>query len=152
MRILDSLYRSLLIERPAAKRLPGELAAELDAAGQKIQERIATAENTEKNRQSLSHIIGIERWGQRRLRVALGEPFVEERYNRYQPDRELSMGQLQQQFQETRAETVVLAQKLAESKQWAVGAIRHNDLGDLSVRGWMQYLLVHANLESKRIR
>jgi len=30
--------------------------------------------------------------------------------------------------------------------------VRHTPLGDLSARDWLRYLIIHADLESKRIK
>jgi len=43
-------------------------------------------------------VIGIERWGQRRLRMLLGEPPVSDEYDSYRPGEDLSMPALRDAF------------------------------------------------------
>ena len=64
---LKSLIVGLLIERPANKLTLVQLTANLEAAGQQLEQRMAEAGDTPPNREKASHVIGIERWGQRRL-------------------------------------------------------------------------------------
>jgi hypothetical protein len=99
----------------------------------------------------LSHVVGIERWGQRRLQVALGEPLLMDEYDNYRPARDLDWQGLQAEFQATRRETIALAQRLEQAGAEAT-RVNHNSFGDLSVRGWLYYLGRHADLESRRIK
>jgi hypothetical protein len=55
-------------------------------------------------------------------------------------------------FRQTRAATVALVDQLAAAKLSDDARSLHNDYGPLSVRGWLSYLDMHANLESKKIR
>ncbi|MCJ7624103.1 MAG: hypothetical protein MUO76_11415 [Anaerolineaceae bacterium] len=93
------------------------------------------------------HIIGIERWGQRRLRVALGEPFELDEYDEYQPSEDLGWEELIDTFHNARRETAALAKAMGERGDAHI-YIRHNQFGDLSVRSWFRYLDMHANIES----
>lgn len=127
-----------------------DLPAQLEAGGTKVMARANAMTDSEFNRRVLNHIIGIERWGQRRLKVALGEPFVQDEYNGYRPARETSWEALKTQFVETRAETVALARTLAA--QAGTTRVRHNDYGDLSVGGWLNYLRTHAEFESRKMK
>ncbi|MBL8162574.1 MAG: DinB family protein [Anaerolineae bacterium] len=103
------------------------------------------------NRRILSHIVGIERWGQRRLSVFLGEPFVDEEYNIHRPPREASWSELRAQFHETRAQTLVLIDRIAAADP-RDQRVLHNQWGLLSARGWLNYLNVHARGESLKMR
>jgi hypothetical protein len=47
--------------------------------------------------------------------------------------------------------TVALVHQIEKVGAGAI-QVRHNQLGDLSVRVWLRYLTRHADLESKRIR
>lgn len=152
MRILQrmiGLMRRPMAERHARGRDIAQLAEELDASGRSLEARFAEAPDTAGNREALAHWIGIERWGQRRLRVALGEPLVIDAYHGYRPDKEKGMAHLREAFAETRAGTLALIDELQAAGVDPATTIRHNDLGDLSVAGWLAYLLQHPEQESK---
>lgn len=140
-----------VFERGAGKALTNA-PEQLEAVGQKIAARASAVPDSDLNRRVLNHIIGIERWGQRRLRVALGEPFIQDEYNSYRPAREATWDALKTQFKATRAETVALARSLAAQPVAQSKRIRHNDYGDLSVGAWLNYLRTHADLESRKLR
>jgi hypothetical protein len=140
-----------VFERGAGKGL-ADFPAQFEAGGTKIMKRADDLDDSDLNRRVLNHIIGIERWGQRRLKVALGEPFLQDEYNGYRPARETSWEALKTAFAQTRAETVALARTLAAQPGLASKRIRHNDYGDLSVGGWLNYLRTHAELESRKLR
>ena len=152
MRILQRLIG--MMRRPMAERHAGgksiaELADELEASGRVMDERMAGKPDTPGNREAIAHWVGIERWGQRRLRVALGEPLVEDAYHPYRPDKAEGVEALREAFAETREGTVALARDLADEGVDPERTIRHNDLGDLSVRGWLAYLIQHPEQESR---
>ena len=127
-----------------------DLTAELEAAGKRNLQQLMEKMPTERNYKQLNHIIGIERWGQQRLRVALGDPFRTDEYDAYRPPLGLSWNELHDVFDQTRQETLVLANRLIE-----LGAldekVLHNNLGDLSVKQWLYYLRIHANTEMWRM-
>lgn len=146
---LKPLIVQNLIERPVAERTFDELAAELEASGADLEARFARASSSAANAEQLRHIIGIERWGQRRLKVAFGEPLDPGGYRPFRPADDRSWDALLADFRETRAATVELVRSLDVG--WDL-PIPHDSLGDLSVRGWVQYLRLHAALEGFRIR
>jgi hypothetical protein len=144
---------NLLIERPARKRSLAELIASLEASAQQIDRRMAECQADEpKNLETMRHIIGIERWGQQRLRSFLGEPLTRDEYNGYRPDDVADMAGLRRAFAATRVDTVQLAQRLREHEVADAATVAHNDMGDLTARGWLRYLNSHANLESRRLK
>ena len=98
----------------------------------------------------LTHLIGIERWGQQRLRVALGEPLALDEYDPYRPEGEDWAG-LQQCFQRTRQETISLSKSLRMARLDVGTRICHNQFGEISLLGWIFYLNFHAKLESLKI-
>lgn len=155
MSIKKSLYAlggRLLVERPAQKRhLPDIIDALQKAAGD-LDRRIAAAPDIPANRELLRHIIGIERWGQRRLRVALGAEPIADEYDGYRPAEDLDLAALRQAFAATRRETVDLAHEFEEKPAALDEAVRHNDFGGISARAWLVYLDMHANIESRRLR
>ncbi len=143
---------SLILERPARKQTVAEFIAKLEESGRAIEARAAKAADTPGNREQLAHIAGIERWGQRRLRVFLGEPYVQDEYDGYRPAADLNYAQLQDFFHVTRQETVQIARRIAAAKVPDAATAPHNFMGKLSVRAWLRYLDMHAGTESKRIR
>ena len=148
---LKSWIAALLIERPAKKLTLAQLAASLAATGQQMEQRMAEGGDTPSNREKAHHIIGIERWGQRRLQVALGEELIMDRYHEYRPASVLDWQELRAVFHATRQDTIALAQRIEKAGADAV-LVPHNDFGDLSVRGWLRYLDYHASLEGRRIK
>jgi hypothetical protein len=148
---LAGTISGLVLEWPLKDKDLGEVAKELDLAGGRLKHAFASAKDNPDNRRLLSHIVGIERWGQNRLHAALGEPLAMDEYDGYRPPREASWPALQDAFAETRRQTVALAQALGEA---AIGDVKipHNQFGPLSVRSWLRYLDMHANLEAKKLK
>ena len=146
---LIGLFRSTIAERQAKAKGFDELAAELEASGRDLDARLDGIPDTAANREAIAHWAGIERWGQRRLQVPLGEPFVLDAYHGYRPDTEAGVQELRRALAQTRRETVALVQRLKEAGVDPATTVRHNDLGELSVRGWLAYLEQHPRQESK---
>lgn len=138
-----------MAERAARGKGLARLAAELEASGVRMDARLGRAGDTPGNRDAVAHWVGIERWGQRRLRVALGEPFVLDGHRPYRPDETEGMAALRRAFAETRAETVALVGRLREAGVDPATTVRHNDLGELTVAGWLAYLVQHPEQESR---
>jgi hypothetical protein len=152
MRLLQrliGLVRRPMAERGARGKGLERLAAELEASAASMDARLASAGDTPGNRGAIAHWVGIERWGQRRLRVALGEPFVEDGHHPYRPDEAAGVAALRRAFAETRAETVALVGRLREAGVDPATIVRHNDLGDLTIAGWLAYLVQHPEQESR---
>lgn len=142
---------NLLLVRPGRKRSFAEWAQKLAQDGEVIVRRV-TAKQTPTASATLRHIIGIERWGQQRLQVALGKPLVQDEYDGYQPDANTDWATLLDAFRTTRQTTVSLAQQLGAGAVSDQVLVAHNQFGPLPVRAWLSYLDTHANLESRRIR
>ncbi len=138
-------------ERSARGATYTELTQRLTDSQSDLATRLRQAGDTPRNRKQACHLIGIERWGQRRLRVALGEPFVRDEYDAYCPDSNLGMTALTQAFIETRAETVTLASALEQKQIPLTKQVVHNDAGELSVGAWLGYLNSHAVREGKQL-
>ena len=94
-------------------------------------------------RQRAVHVIGIECWGAHRLRVLLGEPLVIDEYDGYAPSEQLSMADLAQEFRQTRAATIALVHELQRKGVALTQTVKHNEVGDLSLGGWIFYLENH---------
>ena len=143
---------ALVLERPARKKTFAELITKLEQSGQAIATQAETAADTPANRELLRHISGIERWGQRRLRVFLGKAFIQDDYDSYQPAASLTLAQQREFFQKTRQATVDLTRQLATAKLSETVTVRHNFVGPMSARAWLLYLASHANREAKQIK
>ncbi len=155
MSILDPIKKvaaDFILERPFRNKDFSQLAEKLTLSGQILEDRIRRARDTDRNRGILSHIIGIERWGQARLRVFLGEPFTLDEYDGYRPSQDATWDELAQAFRATRAQTVALIRELAAREPEPGARVLHNQFGPLTARGWLRYLDFHANAESKKFR
>lgn len=183
MRIKD-LVVEVMLERPARRQGLARQLQGLTRAGEKLSARLEKAAGTPKEHGTLRHIIGIERWGQRRLRLAtefgaleLGadadsapdfgrgarrvrDPAVafHDDHHPYKPLETATWPELREKFRTTRQETVAFAERLAKRPDAEVAQalthtkVPHNDLGALTLGGWLRYLQLHASLEGRRIR
>ena len=149
--IFGKIFRMLMIERGAKGKSVNELIAQLRTGHQTLLNQIDGAEDNKTNRAQLSHAIGIERWGQSRLRVVLGAPLNMEEYYGYRPAREVPVDQLVQQFDETRQETLVIAEELTAVANVASKEVEHNLMGNMSVPSWLFYLDMHSNFELRKV-
>jgi hypothetical protein len=152
MRLLQrsiGLVRRPMAERHARGRDLGDLGTELEASGRALDARMADLADTPAHRAVLAHWVGIERWGQRRLRVALGEPLLDDGHHPYRPDEADGTAALRQAFAATRSATIGLALELREAGVDPATTVRHNDLGDLTIAGWLAYLLQHPEQEAR---
>jgi hypothetical protein len=140
----------LFFDLPARTKNYPQLIDDLDLAGQRLRERFKRAAEVPENHKVLTHIIGIERWGQRRLTALLGAPLKIDEYNNDRPARETPWAELRTQLQLTRQQTITLAQQLQAAGVNLEATMPHNDFGDLTVRAWLNYLKTHAELESKK--
>ena len=149
---LKDLAVERLIERPATGQSFLSLEQQLTASGERLTVRAMNASDTERNRELLRHIIGIERWGRARVQSAvLHRPWVMDGHHDYKPPRDKSVKELAEIFAEQRRRTAALAHTLHESPPRLSDKVVHNGLGPLSVRGWLRYLQYHAELESRKL-
>jgi DinB superfamily len=144
------LVMTVMLERPAQRQGLTKLAQNLNDSGEAFYRDLERIEENERNREQLRHIIAIERWGQRRVAVALGEAFIQDDNHAYKPSSRASWQDLKDAFTATRAETLSLAERLKKSdvKQ----AVAHNQFGPITILAWLRYLENHARLEGKRLR
>jgi hypothetical protein len=147
-----NLITSWFVENPAQKQSFAQLTAKLENTKTVIDARVLSvaSQNLEKHRATMRHIIGIERWGTERLKVALGEAFKRDGQKDYHPDSGRDLTALLEDFKLTRLETLRVA-KLVE-QQNPNAKVLHNNLGDLSIKGWLGYLNLHAEIESRKLR
>ncbi len=148
-RMIGTVLRPL-VERQAKGRTLDELAGSLERSGSTLNGRFGRAKDMPQNREALNHIVGIERWGQRRLRVPLGEPLLMDSYRGYRLPEGTPMDNLVQAFADTRRDTANLARELGRTDLETSAKVRHNDLGELSLGAWPAYLDGHAKRESLR--
>lgn len=142
-----------LVERPAGRSSYADLGTALERGGAQLAGRLERAPDTEASREVARHIIGIERWGQARLRSLAGGPgFVRDEHRPYRPPQDASLSELRDLLSLTRAQTVALAQQLEQQPPPEGARVPHNALGDLSAKGWLRYLTTHASLESRRLQ
>jgi hypothetical protein len=140
-----------LVERPARRAGPARLADVLASSADPLLARLQRA-STQSHLGTIRHIVGIERWGAQRLRVALGDvPFVLDEHHPYLPPEGAPKEALLEQARSTRAETTAVARRVAAEGKGDV-LVEHNGLGPLSASGWLRYLTMHADLEARRIR
>jgi hypothetical protein len=136
-----------IAERRARGRDFEAAARDLERAGARIDAHLTGTPDTPANREAIAHCVGIERWGQRRLQVALGEPLDEGGHRPYRPALELGVDGLRAAMAETRAGTVALARELAAARVDPTTTVHHDDLGELTLGGWLAYLEQHASRE-----
>ncbi|MDB5044048.1 MAG: DNA-binding protein [Deinococcus sp.] len=150
---VKDLVVAQLLERPARNASYAGLGQALERGGMFLTGRAGRATDTPGNREVLAHIIGIERWGQNRLRVALGQrPMEQDDYSPYRPPADASLSELQDLLSQTRARSVDLARQLHAAAPNDDLKIEHNDFGPLTAKGWLQYLTQHADLESRKLK
>ncbi len=117
-----------------------------------VEQRFATGRDSSMNLERARHIIGIERWGQSRLRTALGAPLVRDEYDGYRPDDLNTMAALTQAFMSTRDETLTIIDHLQAAGVPPTTKALHNELGEISLGAWVYYLNDHGLRESLIVR
>jgi hypothetical protein len=142
----------LIFDKPARATTLAQLAETMQAAGQAVEDKLSQADDSYANYDCLAHIIGIERWGQRRLQTALGEPLLMDEYDAYRPSIALFWDDLRAEFAQTRQQTLDIIRQLDQAGVDHTTAVRHNELGIMTVAGWIRYLDMHANLEAKKLQ
>jgi hypothetical protein len=135
----------LMFERPGKQKdYDGHLQA-LDTSANTINTRLASAEDNASNRDNLCHIIGIERWAQRRMQIALGEAPIDDEYDGYRPSQDATWDDLTRDFHTTREATCALVKQLQAEQVAPETRVPHNMFGDVSLLGWLQYINGHAD-------
>lgn len=170
---LREFFTAQTLERPARRLSYAEHQAALSRGGVLVVSRLARAGESVNTRKLARHIVGIERWGQARLRRFLTPDFLApdflaatvsaagagaapgratDSHRPYKPPRDAGWTELLSDLSTTRAGTVELARQLQASPPPEHLRVPHNSLGELSARGWLRYLSLHADLESRRAR
>jgi hypothetical protein len=149
---MRSAVTGMLLERPGQKLSLPEHAEKLAETGESLLAQAETTGDSEQNRAQLRHIIGIERWSQRRLRVGLGESVPDDEYDSYQPSPDTEWPDLLADFEAARADTIDLVSALIEADADTHLTVPHNQYGSLTIAAWLRYVALHTTWESKRIR
>ena len=152
MSFLGATFRTIIIDRQAKKLTLAQLLADLGAGSEKVNAALRSASDSPVNRNRMAHIIGIERWGQSRLRAFLGEPVAEDEYEGYRPAESLRFAELGDTFGEVREQTLQIGQELADAGIPLTDTAPHNQLGAMPLASWLYYLNMHANLEAIKMR
>lgn len=150
MSLIGTVLRALT-ERQARGKSYTDFQRALEKTGTTVLERFHASTDTPAHRQAGRHITGIEAWSQSRLRVALGAALQMDEYDGYAPDETHNMAALADTFARVRAGTVQLAIELESAGVPLTRTVPHNDLGDLSIAGWLSYIIAHAGRESRRL-
>jgi hypothetical protein len=150
MNAVQGILGRVLFERQAKNKTGIQLAEDLERSGQELAMRFQNAAETESNHKVVTHIIGIEKWSQLRVQVAQGAPFREEEYDVHRPPQNTSWEDLRKIFEQTRRESVALARSLSSTQ--LLQKVRNNMYGEITTAAWMQYIYIHGNLESRRLR
>lgn len=148
---LREYLTNLFLESPWKTLSLSQIGEQLERDGRILERTFAAAKTSDHNRRLLGHIAGIERWGQSRLRVALGAALTMDEYDGYRPAQDTTWVELQEAFKATRQKTVALVDQLDRADAARV-KVPHNQFGPLTVRSWLRYLDIHANLEAKKLR
>lgn len=147
---LHHAVAQLFIELPARRLGINGLISRLEKSGSKLEKRLTTARARQENQAIVTHMIGIERWGLRRIGVVLGEPAVDEGYDDYCPaDRDWS--QLLASLRSARLATIAMGKTIRMAGVDSNTRVMHNQFGEISLLGWLYYLELHASWESMRI-
>lgn len=135
-----------LFDRPGRKRTTAQHHERLVRSGHAVAQAIAQARPTAAHQRIARHIIGIERWALVRLAGFQGTTPPADEYDGYQPAPELALPELADVFREVRAEVVAMG-----AVSPTIPQVVHNDLGPLSMGGWLRYIELHARIESKKL-
>lgn len=152
MSLLGKAFRVLMIDRQAGEKSVSDLMTELSASKESILTQVANAADMPDFREKMAHVVGIERWAQSRMKVALGEPFKQEEYDGYRPELSQTLAELTETFSQTRDETLAIAEQLKAVDGVETQTVQHNDMGDMRIRSWLAYLEMHGPFELKKVK
>lgn len=150
---LDGARRSLatlLIEQPAGRLGIDRLIERLEQSGQRFERKAAASKGRGRNLDILAGMIGNERWSQRRIRVALGERHPSEDDQLYRPGSR-DWKQLREAFSAARRDTISLGKTIRMAGLDLHTCVHHNQLGEISLLGWLYYLSLRAGFDSLRM-
>lgn len=140
----------LVFERPVRRLTTDQIRQRLTTGGDTVVTAMRATRDTDAHQRVATHIIGIERWGQARIRELLTGTHIVEEYDHYRPAN-ASMAQLAETMVHTRAETLALLDQLSTAGITLTQQVPHNMFGQMTLAGWLQYLNAHATLESRKL-
>lgn len=149
--IIMKVFAWLLLERKIQGKSYQQYNQRFQESSSYIQNLIDLAEANQKNRWELLHIIGMERWMQSRMKVALGALLVQEEYDGYRPPDDTSWHDLKQMFIDVRKDSCDLCAKFDAKNVDPAQKIEHNSVGPLSVKAWMEYVVSHSNRHANKM-
>lgn len=153
MSLIAKIFRTVMIDRAAGQKSAADLRADLAADKATLAAQLAGAADDDTARKQLAHVIGIERWAQSRLKVALGEgQLVMDEYDGYRPAKGPPLAELAEEFAAARDESIAIADRLASVPNIETQTVTHNDMGEMRVRSWLQYLISHAGFELRKVK
>jgi len=153
MSLFGKILRTLMVDRQAGQKSVAELKTDLASSKSTLVTQLAGAADTDNAQKKLAHVIGIERWAQSRLKVALGDQqLIMDEYDGYRPERGLNLAELAKEFASTRDETLAIADRLTALPNIETQMVEHNDMGDMRVRSWLQYIDMHGQLELRKVK
>ncbi|MFM7679694.1 MAG: DinB family protein [Roseiflexaceae bacterium] len=140
-----------VFERPVRRLSADQIRQRLSNGVTTVVAAMRAASDTHTHQRVATHIIGIERWGQARLRELLTRTHTSEEYDHYRPA-VASMTHLADLMTNTRAETIAVFDQLCAAGITTTQVAHHNMFGAMTLAGWLQYLNAHASLESRKLR
>ena len=76
---------------------------------------------------------------------------VIDEYMGYRPNSDTPLPKLAQQFADTRAETMAIVAQLGKKPNILTESVLHNDMGDTTIRSWLQYIDMHGTYELRNV-
>lgn len=149
---LTGILLRIFSEQRAKNMSWDDLTRRLERSAEIVLPRFDSARNTPRHIEAAKHVIGIERWAQRRLRIALGEPATMDEYDSYRPESLNDIKALREEFANTRRDTLTILRHLHDAGVSLEKTTPHNELGQLTIRGWVLYLTDHAWRETLIMR
>ncbi|MEM9950432.1 MAG: hypothetical protein AAF846_02435 [Chloroflexota bacterium] len=142
----------LTFERWAKRNSYQHIKTQIETEAKIIHTSIQSATQNKVNHQTTTHIIGMERWIQSRIKVALGSPYIQEEYDNYRPPQNASWEQLEQEFIATRELSCELCDQLIAENIDKSLKVNHNQFGNITIGAWLEYLNFHSKTHAKSIK
>ncbi|MFZ4828777.1 MAG: hypothetical protein ACOYLB_15610 [Phototrophicaceae bacterium] len=140
----------LFFQLPVNQSSLDQLIGELKRNKGLVAERIAKAGHTTSNHGWAAHIIGIEIWCQHKAQGLLDGSDYSGDYDPFRPANDVPYETLKPLFEQTRYQTLALAERLKEVP--SDKTVAHNQWGNFNAKGWLNYINKHAGISSLAIR
>jgi len=149
--IFGQVFAWLMFERKVKDQSYDDYLQRLEATSTLIEGSIEGATDTAKSRWELTHVIGMERWMQSRIKVGLGSPFIQEEYDGYRPAQDTDWQVLRQMFIDTRQNSCELCRNLKTNDVDGSQKVEHNQAGPMTIKAWLEYMLYHSHGHATRM-